>query len=140
MATISAESATVPSAGKQQPQVKKSEVDAEPATWRELYPNFLGAAVVFAGLYFEYFHGNFFMVVWIPYVILPLLDFMLPVDHSNISAERVRLLEKDPRFMIPLYSVWFLDIYTFIWLLSGVSNGTIGATAGGFLLYAFCGA
>jgi alkane 1-monooxygenase len=80
------------------------------------------------------------MMVWVAFVLLPLVDYLMPISHFNIPEERVRILEKDKRFLIPLYCVWLADFCVLIWLLHGVSTGTIGATPGMFLLYAFCGA
>lgn len=61
----------------------------------ELLPNYLPCAVLFAGILCEYFWGNWFMLVWMVYVVLPVLDYILPVDHSNIPEERKKLVEKD---------------------------------------------
>ena len=79
-------------------------------------------------------------MIWLMYVVLPLIDYIVPIDHSNVPPERVKLLEKDKRFLIPLYAVWVLDFAVYIWLLYGISNGTLGYTTGKFMLFAFCGA
>lgn len=54
-------------------------------------------------------------MVWIPFVVLPIIDFLLPVDHSNVPEERVRLMEKDKRFLIPLYTIWAMDLLILYW-------------------------
>jgi hypothetical protein len=63
----------------------------------------------------EVYFNNFFIIVWIPFVLLPIIDFLLPVDHSNIPEERVRLMEKDKRFLIPLYTIWVMDLVLLYW-------------------------
>jgi hypothetical protein len=54
-------------------------------------------------------------MVWIPFVLLPIIDFLLPVDHSNVPEERVRQMEKDKRFLIPLYTIWVMDLLVLYW-------------------------
>lgn len=103
-------------------------------------PYFVPTLTMAAGIISEVYFSNFFMIVWIPYVLYPLLDFILPVDHSNVTTERVRLMEKDKRFLIPVYLVWILDICVFIWILHRVSIGDIGNTVGSFILYVVCAA
>ena len=100
----------------------------------------MAAFIIVIGVASEYFWGNFFMIVWVPYVVMPILDYVLPVDHSNLSEERVRLFEKDKRFAVPLYLVWFLDVAVCFWLLYGIGQGHIGQTTGSFVYYAICGA
>ena len=78
--------------------------------------------------------------MWLGYVILPLFDYLLPVDHENIPDERVRTVEKDRSFLIPLYAVWIMDVATLVWLLNGISNGTLCQTNAQFVLFAMCGA
>jgi alkane 1-monooxygenase len=93
-----------------------------------------------AGVYFEQVHGNIFMVVWLPYTIMPILDYVLPVDNSNVKAGRVRVLEQDSRYMIPLYCVFVMDVGVLIWFMHRVAIGEIGVTLGNLMLYAFCSA
>lgn len=80
------------------------------------------------------------MLLFVVYVIIPILDFVIPHDDSNVPKERVSILEKDKRFLIPLYSYWLLDFASCVWLLNGISNGTFGQTTSSFILYALCGA
>lgn len=89
-------------------------------------------------IYVEYYYGNFFFMVWIAYVLLPILDFLIPLDHFNLSEERVRRYEKDDRFLVPLYVTWFMDFGMYFSLLYRVSTGTAGATLHDLILYAVC--
>jgi len=60
------------------------------------------------------------------YVLLPIFDYILPVDHSNVPANRVRVLEKDSRFLIPLYLIWCMDFAILFWCIHKVSIGEVG--------------
>ncbi|TNV78363.1 hypothetical protein FGO68_gene1002 [Halteria grandinella] len=82
--------------------------------------------------------GNFFTIIWLLYVFLPLLDYLLPVDHYNLSEARVRIFEKDWRFLIPLYATFFMDIAFLFYMLWGISNGRFGNTTFEFMIYAIC--
>ena len=106
----------------------------------EILPNFCPAAIMMIGILGEIYLGNIFLVVFLAYVFIPVIDFLSPIEHLNLSEERKKVVEKDKRFLVPLYSVWFMDIGVLIWLLYGVSNGTIAQTPGSFFYYALCGA
>jgi len=56
-------------------------------------------------------------------VALPLLDYLLPVDHHNYSEERVRIMEKDWRFLVPLYASWAMDFMLLYWILYEIGTG-----------------
>lgn len=86
-------------------------------------PYYIGPVVFILTWLTDYYYGNFFMLIWIVYVLLPLIDYILPVDHSNVPEQRVRVLEKDSRFLIPLYLVSFLDIGILVWSIYKVSMG-----------------
>lgn len=125
---------------QKQKETVETEVLVKPITWREIFPNFLASGVILAGILSEYYLGNFFFIVWIPYVIFPILDFLLPVDHYNEPEERVRLLEKDKRYLIPLYLPWAMDIAYLVYILNGISQGTIEGTTKNLIYYAICAA
>ena len=86
-------------------------------------PYYIGPVVLVFSWLSDYYYGNFFVLMWISYVGLPLVDYILPVDHSNIPEQRVRVLEKDSRFLLPLYLFWFMDLGTLIWAIYNVSTG-----------------
>ena len=85
--------------------------------------------------YVDYYYQNPFIVVWLAYVIIPLLDYSLPIDHYNLPEGRIRLFEKDKRFLIPLYLTWSLDYAIYFSLLYFVSTGKIAQTPTSFLMY-----
>ena len=80
------------------------------------------------------------MVVWLSYVLIPLLDVILPLDNQNISSDRTRVLEKDQRFLIPLYTMWAIDFTMYFLLLYGISKGSIGVSWTSLAYHAVCGA
>ena len=86
----------------------------------------MSPAVFVLSMLSDYYTGNFFLLIWIVYVLLPLVDYILPVDHQNVPEHRVRVLEKDTRFMVPLYLVWVLDLGIVAWSIYKVSTGQIG--------------
>ena len=112
----------------------------EPASWREILPYYLAPTVFVIGVLSEVFFGNFFVIVWIPFVLLPILDYILPVDHSNVAENRVRILEKDRRFLTPLYVISVLDFAILFWSIHKVSVGEAGTTNASFILWALCAA
>jgi alkane 1-monooxygenase len=101
-------------------------------------PYYLAPVVFLSGVLSEIYYGNFFIIVWIPYVLLPILDYVLPVDHSNVPENRVRILEKDKRFLTPLYVIWVMDFVILFWSLYKVSIGEAGSTPSSFILWALC--
>ena len=87
----------------------------ESVSWNEILPYFLAPSIFIVAVISEVYFNNFFIMVWIPFVVLPIIDFLLPVDHSNVPVERVRLMEKDKRFLIPLYTIWAMDLLILYW-------------------------
>jgi hypothetical protein len=81
----------------------------------EILPYFLAPSVFIIAVLSEIYYQNFFIMIWIPFVLLPIIDFLLPVDHSNVPEERVRLMESDRRFLIPLYTIWVMDLAVLYW-------------------------
>jgi hypothetical protein len=61
--------------------------------------------------------------VWIGYVVIPLFDYVLPKDNKNLSREDALKWQRDPRFLIPLYTVWVLDLANYIYVMWGMTSG-----------------
>ncbi len=76
--------------------------------------------------------------MWLAYVFIPIFDFILPLDHYNLPENRMRLFEKDKRFLIPLYSAWFADFMMYFYALYLASIGRMPTEPGMFLVYVFC--
>lgn len=63
---------------------------------------------------------------------------MTPDDHNNLSESRVRVFEKDKRFLIPLYAYWVIDFIFFYWVLYDIYSGKIGTNNLSFFIMAIC--
>lgn len=99
-------------------------------------PCYFAILVISLQIFVNYYFGNMFFVVWLAYVALPILDYLIPVDHRNLEPERVRAFDKDKRFLIPLYLMWILDFGMFYYILHLVSVGQIAKSGFAFLMYA----
>jgi len=104
----------------------------------ELFPFFLGPLVGLLCIYTYYYYKNFFFLAWIIYSLVPWIDYLTPVDHFNLPEHKVRLYEKDKRFLIPLYTLWSMDFIFFYWILYDVYQGKVGTNNLNFIVLAFC--
>lgn len=86
----------------------------------------------------NYYTGNMYTFFWFAYVGVPILDYILPIDHSNISPERAKLFEKDVRFIVPLYCFFFFELIVYFVVMYYLSIGVIGTTTLSFVMYSFC--
>lgn len=102
------------------------EEDCSPARWSEIAPFYIPVMTGLACFYFYYYYQNIFFIFWILYAGIPWIDYLMPVDQYNLPKGRVRLLEKDKRFLVPLYAVWVIDVALLYWILYDVSIGKIG--------------
>ena len=50
--------------------------------------------------------------------VLPFLDSILPLDMKNRTPEEQEELEKDWRYLVPLYFYVAIDLYFSYWLLN----------------------
>ena len=89
----------------------------EPTFWDFLpYFNVLPYILVLFGSWYLLNH-NTMVVIWSFYVLIPIIDILLPVDEKNLSLKQTKLFEKDKRFLLPLYIYMALDFAAFIWAL-----------------------
>lgn len=90
--------------------------------------------MVAVSLWADYQYSNPFFLVWLAYVLIPIGDFILPVDYSkflfspsktqllvNLPESRIKAYEKDWRFLVPVYLMWLLDFGIYFGLLYFVS-------------------
>ncbi|TNV77944.1 hypothetical protein FGO68_gene7492 [Halteria grandinella] len=103
-------------------------------TWWDILPYFLGTAI-FAGhlILQNTLYRNCMVYVWIGYVVIPLFDYLLPKDNKNLSREEAIKWQRDPRFLVPLYAVWALDVGTYIYVMWGMTTGELGGNWKEFL-------
>ena len=59
--------------------------------------------------------GTMFPLLWLIYALIPLLDYLTPLDLKNRTQEEYDVLEKDWRYNIPLYAIWAADAFMTIW-------------------------
>lgn len=88
---------------------------------------------------FEFAYGNIILVLFLSYVINPFSDYISSKDRMNIPQEKIKAIEKDKRFLIPLYGVLILDYIMYGYLLFGISSGRIGKSVGEFAIYVISG-
>ena len=65
-------------------------------------------------LYFD----NHFILLWVLFVGFPVLDLILPRDTWNPTPLQAKLLEKDSRFLVPLYFTFFSDVAIYLYSLN----------------------
>lgn len=100
-------------------------MDTRPPGWSDIIPYFLPFAVFTLMVYADVYYANPFVIIWLAYVIIPICDYLLPVDHKNLSEVQVRAFEKDWRFLIPVYFTWLIDVGVYFAILYFVSIGAI---------------
>ncbi len=69
---------------------------------------------------------------------IPILDFIIPLGHYNQPENRLKLLEKDKRFLIPLYTAWFADFMLYFYALYLASIERLPSNIGMYFVYIFC--
>ena len=57
------------------------------AKWREILAYNLASLLSLASLYSNYQYGNFVIIIWLFYVLVPILDCIFPLDNENLSSE-----------------------------------------------------
>ena len=95
----------------------------ESPTWSHILPCLLPSVFVSFIVYSDYKWENPFIAIWMGYVLIPLLDYILPLDNYNLSQASQNLFEKDKRFLIPLYLCWSVSVSSLYYALYNVSNG-----------------
>ncbi len=67
------------------------------------------------GIWQYEYTGTMFTLCWLIYALIPMLDYLSPLDLKNRTPEEYEALEKDRRYLIPLYIIWVLDYYSLYW-------------------------
>lgn len=93
-------------------------------TWWDVLPffHFFPYFVLFYGGWYLFNH-NILTVLFLIYVVTPLVDILLPLDKRNLENKQVRAYEKDKRFLIPLYTYWVLDFFSYFWAIYTFTYG-----------------
>ena len=66
---------------------------------------------------FYYMNHNTQLILWLFYVLVPLIDMIAKPDTENLTHSVSKDYEKDKRFLIPLYLFFFNDYINFFWAL-----------------------
>lgn len=76
---------------------------------------FLNFTIPFISYYIIWYFFNSYLAIMIVYfyIMVPVIDMILPLDHENMTSKKTKVLEKDPKFLIPLYLYWAMDTFTY---------------------------
>ncbi len=81
---------------------------------------FTGPVIVVLGMWQFYYTGTMYPALWMMYALLPMLDYFSTLDLRNRTASEYEELEKDWRYLVPLYIIWALDFILLFWALNTV--------------------
>ncbi|CDW72740.1 alkane 1-monooxygenase [Stylonychia lemnae] len=134
----SIESATIQQNSKKIISQNQNEMQNQGVPWHAFTLFYFPFALIFISLIVEYYYQNVFFPIWVAYVIIPILDYVLPHDNYNLPENQIRTYEKDKRFLIPLYAAWIIDFYTYFYAMTLISKGMMPQGPAYFFLYSFC--
>jgi alkane 1-monooxygenase len=95
-------------------------------TWRDfaVYYHFLTLFIIFFVCWYL-LNRNVLVMIWYIYVFVPIVDVILKLDHQNLTNEKSKKMEKDKRFLIPLYLYIVLDLCIWVWSMYMFSTGSL---------------
>lgn len=88
----------------------------------------------------ERYYQNPLFALWLAYVLVPILDYVLPHDNYNLPEGAVSKYEKDWRWLVPIYSCWAADFGLYVYALCLCYSGRISPEPLPFALYTICAA
>jgi hypothetical protein len=56
-------------------------------TWKDVLPYFNAPMAFVIAAVVEYLGLNYFISVWVSFVLMPFVDSLLPIDNKNVSKE-----------------------------------------------------
>ena len=65
-------------------QVDESKIQV---SWSDILPYFNAPMAFVIAAIVEYFGLNYFISVWVSFVLMPFVDSLLPLDNKNVSKE-----------------------------------------------------
>lgn len=78
-------------------------------------PYYLNSVIVLAFIYVtEYYHRPF-IVLWIVYSLVPILDQIIPDDNINPTEAEEKVLKSQIKWKVPIYTFIFLEWVTLFW-------------------------
>jgi alkane 1-monooxygenase len=103
--------------------------------FKDLLPTFIPVIVTIIGFIAREKYNNPYLSLWLIFAMIPVLDTIFPLDMVNFEGTRGRALEKDKRFLIPLYTMMILDFAIFYYTLVQVRDlGIVSLDAPGYML------
>ena len=96
---------------------------------------FISPVISLSIIFFHETLGTVLPVIWIQYALLPLLDYFSPLDLKNRTAEEYEALEKDWRYLIPLYLAGFVVYAVMIWSFYVIYYESADMTWGQLILF-----
>jgi hypothetical protein len=106
-------------------------------TLKDILPYFNAPGAFVLALIVMYLGVNFFVSIWVSFVLMPFIDSFLPLDDKNVSKGAEKKFEKDWRFKVPLYAVLLFDFTLYFYLLWAITTGRIGNTLFEYVIYVF---
>ena len=81
-------------------------------------PFYLSSLMVLAHIYMTEYYERPFFYIWLNLSLLPFIDQVLPKGTSNPTSEEAKIMNKQTRWNIPLYSYFFLEWVALFWTLN----------------------
>jgi hypothetical protein len=72
---------------------------------------------VIVGYGVDHFYHNPFAIIWIMYTFLPLFDFIISVDGSNLPPKLLKKYQNEWKFLLPLYTFVVLDFFIYAYFM-----------------------
>lgn len=99
-------------------------------------PYYLNSGILALFIYVtEYYHQPF-VLLWIIYTLIPLIDQIIPPDNVNPTPEEEKILKKQWKWRVPIYLFIFMEWVVLFWSFSYVTRYDISLIQYVFFLLA----
>lgn len=92
----------------------KNDFSDEKSSFLGILPYFTGVATLGPAYFIGEYYGNPFLIFWVIYALSPMIEPLLAHDDKNDSPKKVESVQKDTRFLIPLYTYVLFDLFVVI--------------------------
>lgn len=86
-------------------------------------------------IYVTEYYNQPIIFLWINYVIFPILDMCFPEDNTNPTPEEEKILSKQFKWILPVFSFAIIEWVIFFWSFSYLQRHDLGILQ--FILFAF---
>lgn len=104
-------------------------IDRDP-NWLDVIPYFLPSVMMLMIPFTFYVFNNVMLIIWLGYVGFPILDYITPHDDKNLTPQAEVKFEKDKRFLIPMYVMFFVDLGVYFWCLHIITTDQVDSIRG----------